>query len=331
MRALALPVAVAALALLACSTPMALHAPACVPAPERPDATTVELSPITPAPGAAISLGSGDWSGTDVTAVVTSGMANDLHARVLHGGADTRLVVRCALDRFAVRKDSDMTQTHLFGTLYADLSCEASRGKDGALVFRGELRARGAATASTVLSGEDAVIQRLVDRMTSDVTRELASDLVVRALALSSTPSQRVFESEEAIHETAGVNDLPLGALALAEAPARIAPLLPSAATLEVGARAALWNAVAMSVGPGDPWPAGERLALDDEDFVRFYQYKALARFASPGTLAQLREARDKEPSALLAELVGDALSTGGIGLPRPHDAATAAPPPPRN
>jgi hypothetical protein len=307
-----------AVAVSACSAPMTLHAPTCAPAGQRPDATIVELAPLVATPTmSGISLGSGDWNGTDVAAVVTSGMSNEIRARSLRGGAGARFAVRCTLDRFAIRKESDMTQTHLFGALYADLSCEAARAADGVLVFRGELRGRAAATASSVLSSDDAVMQRLADRMTSDVTRELASDLVVRALGLASTPSQRVFESEEALHLVAGVDDLPLGALAVGESPARIPQMLATAAGLEVGARAALWNAVAISVGPGDAWPAGAKLALDDEDFVRFYQYKALARLASPLALAQLREAAGSEPSPLLAELLADALSTGGIGIAR--------------
>jgi hypothetical protein len=314
MRLAALAV-LAFLVLPACASPMALHAPTLAPAGQRSDATTIDLAPITAAPSlSGVSLGSGDWTLTDVAAVVTSGMASELRARTLKGGA--RFAVRCTLDRFALRKESDMTQTHLSGALYADLSCEASRA-DGTPVWRGELRGRGAATGSSVLSSDDTVMQRLADRMTSDVTREMTSDLVVRALGLESTPSQRVFESDEALHQVAGVDDLPLGALAVGESPARIPPMLATAAGLEVGARAALWNAVAISVGPGDAWPAGEKLALDEEDFVRFYQYKALARLASDRALAQLREAGDREPSSLLAELVADALSTGGIGMAR--------------
>jgi len=64
-------------------------------------------------------------------------------------------------------------------------------------------------------------------------------------------------------------------------------------------------------------------LALDDDEQVRFYQYKALARAGTPEALAQLRAAAPREEDSLLAELVKDSLASVGIGLSRRTNAAS--------
>ena len=81
--------------------------------------------------------------------------------------------------------------------------------------------------------------------------------------------------------------------------------------------RAAAWNVAAMASGPGEPWPAAEKVALDDDPLVRFVQYKALARVGSAGTLEQLKNAAQKEEEALLSEFLKDALASGGVGVAR--------------
>ena len=114
----------------------------------------------------------------------------------------------------------------------------------------------------------------------------------------------------------AGIDEGLIGDMALAERIDRAAIDVALGDPL-VSVRAAAWNAVAMSVGPGDPWPLGDTFVTDDDARVRFYQYKALAREASAATLVQLQTAAKSEPDAMLAELAADALASGGIGSPR--------------
>ena len=130
-------------------------------------------------------------------------------------------------------------------------------------------------------------LQRLIDRMMSDVTREMASDLVVRVLGLRSGKSTRVFRTESEREGLQGLDDGELGAATLAEQ-VRRATVDQALGTGDAEARAAAWNAVAMAVGPGDAWPLGATFVRDGDARVRFYQYKALAREASAATLAQL-------------------------------------------
>jgi hypothetical protein len=81
--------------------------------------------------------------------------------------------------------------------------------------------------------------------------------------------------------------------------------------------RAAAWNVAAMAAGPGDPWPAGSAMKLDDDPLVRFVQYKALARFGGESARARLQQASKEEDEPLLVEFVRDALATDGTGLAR--------------
>jgi hypothetical protein len=311
---------------------MALHAPTCAPRPATADPTKVELAPIAFSPTASVQLGDGSWSAPGPDAVVTSGIRTELEGRALRGGDPGGYAVACTLDRFAIRRDSTVTESHVFATLYVDLSCDASRAADHTPVWRGELRGRAAATGGSLFENDMVTLQRLVDRMVSDASREMASDLAIRALALTADPGQRVFADDATQRELGGTDDSTLGAGALSESAAAVPGLLTQlgatasgAAPVDAAARAAVWNAVAMSVGPGDAWAAGDRLRLDDEPFVRFYQYKALARLASPAALAQLAGARDHEDSALLTELLSDALASGGIGFGRSRRPANAS------
>jgi hypothetical protein len=314
------------LALPACSTPpVALHCPASTATVARDPATPLDFDPIVVGPGAAISGGLAAFAAPGPELVLTSGLAGELRARSPHGGEPGGYRIRCRLDRFALRQSSNMTETHAMASLYADLMCEAARRGDGATVWRGELRGRAASAASSGFSTDLSMVQRLADRMMSDVVREMSADLAVRALGLSTEASGRVFADEQAQHDLAGMDDSTFGTAALAEDWRLVPTIVKSLASLEPMARAAGWNAVAMAAGPGDAWTAGDHLRLDEDPLVRFYQYKALARLGSPTALGELGRALDGEDEPLLAELVQDALSTGGIGFARTHaNAATS-------
>jgi hypothetical protein len=145
------------------------------------------------------------------------------------------------------------------------------------------------------------------------------SDLVVRVLALGGVPSARVFPDEQARAASGGIDDTPFGASALTEATDRApgsSTVTGLAAMDRATARAASWNAIAMTAGPDGPWFASA-VSFDEDPLVRFYQYKALARQGSATALAQIKDELSREEEAWLAELAKDALATGGIGLPR--------------
>jgi hypothetical protein len=259
----------------------------------------------------------GEFAAPGPAAVLTAAVKSELDGRALHGGEAGGYAVRCALDRFAVRSRSSMTESQEMLALYADLSCEARRAGDGATVWRGELRGRVAEAAGNVLGSDANTRQRLLDRALSDAAREMASDLALRALGLAAEPSARVFADEAQQRAGAGLDDSPYGPAALQERAESVGAAMRGLDEHDAAMRAAAWNVVAMAAGPGDAWLAGETMKLDEDPFVRFEQYKALARLGSATSLRQLRGALDKEEDALLAELVGDALSTQGIGLPR--------------
>ena len=316
-----------ALGLAGCATPVSLHPPTCAKLAARRHETVVDLAPISVATAAKIQLGDGTWSGAPPDAAVTSGMRTELEGRALRNGEAGGYSVKCALDRFSVRRDAGVAETRMFATMYIDLSCDVVRNADRSTIFRGELRARAAASRTNLFQSDTTTLQRLVDRMLSDATRELASDLAVRALALANDPSQRVFADDLTQQELSATDDSAIGALALQENPTALVQLVPTIESAVSGAhadgeRASLWNAIAMSAGPepmrlSDEWLASDKLHLDDDELIRFYQYKALARRASPSTLEQLRAAATHESDALLLELVKDSLATGGIGMAR--------------
>jgi hypothetical protein len=233
-------------------------------------------------------------------------------------------VVKCALERLAMRDESSLVGAKRFATLYVDASCEVQRAADKAIAWRGALRGRTCtAEGTSPLSRDKGILQVLLDRMISDASREMASDLAVRVLGLDGKPSERSFASEEQRASIGGLDDGPLGDATLSQrvTPAELTRALRDEARLT---RAAGWNARAMAAGPGEPWSTEGPVALDDDDLVRFYQYKALARQASPATLAQLRVAAATEGDALLRELVKDSLASGGLGLARPAKNASA-------
>lgn len=309
--------AVAAIATTAgCAPPtVTLHAPRCAPCTAREAPTRVEVEPLTTREGAAAdsTLAVGH---PEPAEVLTSGLKEELAARALAGGAPGGYRVRCGLDRFALRARTGMVGSVAAVIVYVDLACAVEARETQALVWRGALRGRSLASGRMPLSGEAALVQSLADRAMSDVVRELASDLAVRVLGLGGAPSARVFADEAARASTGGVDDAPFGGAALSEARDKLALVLPSLGDLDPQVRAAAWNAVAMAMGPREPWLAPDTL-LDDDPTVRFYQYKALARTANARALAKLEEARAREDEAWLRELLGDALATGGLGLPR--------------
>jgi hypothetical protein len=295
-----------------CGGPLSLPAPNVSPMLAR-EPTRVDLDPIETR-GAVVL---GDYAAPGPAAVLTAAMGQELAGRGLTGGERGGYSVRCSLGRFAMRTQTTPLEGVEMLALYADLSCEAKRAEDGAPVWRGELRGRAVASAGNLLGSDPGTTGRLLARALSDASREMATDLAVRGLGLLAAPSVRVFTDEGQQKAASGLDDTPWGAAALqqnADAGRRaLASLDPHDAAL----RAAAWNVVAMAAGPGDPWVAGDTIALDPEPLVRFVQYKALARHGSEAALAQLRAASGKEGDSLLAELAKDALASGGIGVAR--------------
>lgn len=303
-----------AVALAGCAAgPLVLNAPdisrtlARAPSP-------VEIEPI--ADGGAIV---GDYMPPGPSYVLTAAMNAELAGRALHGGEPQGYSVRCTLDRFAVRSHESLAsmESQEEVALYADLSCEASRAADHVAVWRGELRARTFAEGTNVLGSDASVRQRLTDRALSDAARELASDLAVRALSLLAEPSARVFADAEQQRAHAGLDDSPFGPAALQETGASSSAAQKALGDGSAYIRASAWNVVAMAAGPGDAWSADAKVALDDDPMVRFVQYKALARLGSDAAMAQLRAAAKSEGDPLLAEMLADAITSGGTGLAR--------------
>jgi len=299
------------LSLARCGGALTLNAPNVAPSVAREPAR-VDLDPIETR-----GVVQGDFAPPGPAAVLTASMSQELAGRALTGGDAGGYTVRCVLDRFAVRPETHVTENAELLALYADLFCEAKRANDGVLVWRGELRGRACEEGTNVLGTSVGVTQSLVNRALSDAAREMASDLALRALGLRAVPSTRVFADEAQQHTASGLDDTPWGAAALEESPGAVDHALRTLDARDATLRAAAWNVVAMASSPGDPWLAGEKLALDDEPLVRFVQYKALARHGGDVALAQLKSAADKEGDRLLVELARDSLASGGIGIAR--------------
>jgi hypothetical protein len=306
--------AVTALSAAGCgSRLLALHAPNVAPATSRAP-TRVDIDPIADgAPGSV----AGDYAAPGPAAVFTGALKAEIEGRALEGGDAGGYGVRCKLDRFAVRSHTALAEGVERVAVYADLSCEARRTADGVTVWRGELRARTAASGPNVISSDADVTQRLTDGAMSDASREMASDLAVRALGLYGPPSARVFGDEGQLHDIGGLDDTPYGADALAEKTAAVEGALRGLGEHDARMRAAAWNVAAMAAGPGDPWNAGDSMTLDDDALVRFVQYKALARLGSAEALDRLGQALSREDEPLLAEFLRDVVATRGTGFPR--------------
>jgi hypothetical protein len=298
-------------ALAGCSGALTLNAPNVVPSLAR-EPTRIDLDPIETR-----AVVQGDFAPPGPAAVLTAAMNQENAGRALTGGDAGGYTVRCTLDRFAVRSEKRVTENVELLALYADLSCEAKRTNDGAMVWRGELRGRACEEGSNVLGTSMGVTQRLVNRALSDTAREMASDLALRALGLRAVPSTRAFADENQQQAASGLDDTPWGAAALEENPSAVDHALHTLDARDATLRAGAWNVVAMAASPDDPWLAGEKLALDDEPLVRFVQYKALARHGGEAALAQLKSAADREGDGILVELARDSLASGGIGVTR--------------
>ncbi len=272
----------------------------------------VNLDPISPGSGVV-----GDFEPPGPASVLTAAMNAELHGRALHGGNPAGYLARCVLDRFAIRSHASAIESLEDVVLYVDLSCEVSTTASGGPIWRGELRARTLSQDSSTLGSDPGTRPRLVARAFSDASRELVSDLVLRALGLAAEPSARVFADAEQERQRAGLDDSPFGAAALQETGGPADAVRRALTDGHPGIRSAAWNVVAMAAGPGDPWLGGAALTLDEDASVRFEQYKALARHGSDASLAQLRGAQPNEGDPLLAEFLADALKTGGTGLAR--------------
>ena len=304
--------------LVACVGEVRLHAPEIAGSDARANAVKVEVEPIATRDAVVMAVESGEviTPHPDPAAVLTEGIRAEIAGRALRGGEPGGYVVKCTLDRFAVRDDKGVT-SRTFTTLYADAQCDVVRAADGRLAWRGEIRGRTCARGGSTFDRGSSGLQRLIDRMMSDAAREMASDLVVRVMGLTGMPSARVFVDEAARSDLAGIDDAELGPAALAERIVDRAALDRALGDSKGGVRASAWNVVATSVGPGDPWPMGDTFVGDGDVRVRFHQYKALAREASAATLVQLQTAADGEKDSLLVELARDSLASGGIGVPR--------------
>jgi hypothetical protein len=301
-----------ALSAVSCGGPLSLPAPNVSPMVAREPAR-VDLEPIE-ARGALVL---GDFAPPGPAAVLTAAMAQELAGRALTGGEAGGYAVRCALGRFAIRTQTTPLEGVEMLALYADLSCEAKRSQDGAVVWRGELRGRAVASSSNMLGSDPGATGRLLARALSDASREMASDLAVRGLALQAAPSVRVFADEGQQRSSSGLDDSPWGPAALGESAEAARRAVASLDPHDASTRAAAWNVVAMAAGPDDPWVAGDSVALDPDPIVRFVQYKALGRHGGESALGQLRAAASKEGDSLLAELARDAVASGGIGVAR--------------
>jgi hypothetical protein len=294
---------------------LALHAPQLATSAARSEAAEIDFAPMTARRGAVVlkmETGESIAPQPDPAAVLTDAIRGELRARALRGGDPGGYAVQCSLDRFAVRSEKKLAGAGRFAALYADATCEADRASDRVTVWRGVLRGRAAAVGTTSpLAPALPLVQALVDAMVSDAAREMASDLAVRVLALTARPSSRVFADEAARASLAGIDDGPLGGAALAE---EATPEVAKAKGDEAPAtRAAAWNAVAMAADA----IAMESIAFDEDERVRFYQYKLLARVGTPAALDQLRDAAARDGDSLLVELANDAIASRGIGLPR--------------
>ena len=299
---------------------MSLHAPVVAESLARTMPAKVDLEPITMKRGAdegtSISGKRVAFERPDPAGALTSGIRAELGGRALQGGEPGGYGVKCVLERFAIRTQSNVAATRTYAVLYGDLGCEVERVADHALAWRGMLRGRGAAVGGSTFARDSTILQKLADRLMSDVARELASDLAVRALNLVAGASARVFTDEEARVTAAGIDDTPLGASALAESAEKAAQASALLHDGDATVRASAWNVVAMASGPGDTWGLGV-FAPDDDMLVRFYQYKALARQGSPAAMEELHKALSHEDESVLVDFARDAISSGGIGFAR--------------
>src|SRR5579859_6203422 len=85
------------------SGPLVLHPPECTPATARTMGTPVDMEPIARRARGDTMLVPAPIAPPGVEAVLTSGMSSELRARALRGGEPGGYVVRCTLDRFAIR------------------------------------------------------------------------------------------------------------------------------------------------------------------------------------------------------------------------------------
>lgn len=311
------------------STVLTMHEPQCVArGAAATDATPVDFQPITVSKTTdPVVHGDFDLAPPPPADVLTSAISSELGARALRGGPPGGYVVQCKLDRFAFRTDTELR--YAIAILYSDLNCSMFTKADHGLMWRGELRGRAvAAGQKNQFDHEDDMWQAYLDRTMSDMTRELATDIAVGALHLQQTVSTRSFPNEDAEHQTAGVNDAPMGAVSLSGDVALVMrDAVPELRSRIAGMRALAWNAVAMASSPDLPWIGGVDTVLDDDAFVRFYQYKALARHGSRATLLELRRAHKRETQDLLKEFLKDAVGSDGLGFakndPTPAEAQT--------
>lgn len=310
------------------STPLALHAPQTVASANDVGSTPIDFEPITmPKTANPIVKGDLDFAPPSPADVLTSAIGSELRARTFHGGDHAGYVVKCRLDRFAFRTDTELR--YALALLYVDMNCNITKKSDASLAWRGELRGRGIAAAKkNEFDHEDDMWQAFADRAMSDVTRELASDIAVGALGLQGSATVRSFANDDTEKATSSVNDGPLGPVALAEDVGQTKRMaVPELNSRFSAVRATAWNAVALASFPDEPWIGGIDTVLDEDAYVRFFQYKALARHGSRATMLEVRRAYKKENQDLLKEFLKDLVASDGLTFPRdariPQEAQT--------
>jgi hypothetical protein len=309
-------------------TTVSLHEPQTVASVNESGATPIDFEAISlPKTANPIVKGDLNFAPPSPADVLTGAIRNELRRRSFHGGNPAGYVVKCRLDRFALRTDTELR--YAIAILYVDLNCNVDNKNDGTLAWRGELRGRGVAAAKkNEFDHEDEMWQAFADRTMSDVTRELASDIAVGALDLRGSATLRSFANDDTEKATTSVNDGALGPVALSEDPSQAkrfaVPELKSRFSM---VRATAWNAVAMASFPDEPWIGGIDTVLDEDAYVRFFQYKALARHGSRATLLEVQRAHKKETQDLLKEFLKDLVASDGLTFPRtartPQEAQT--------
>lgn len=256
--------------------------------------------------------GSTNEVGPDVARVLASEMATELSASAPRLPNRPNHVASCKLERFCIQEDWSRRQDWHLLIAYADVICDVRDASESVTNWRGLIRGRAAAALSPSVDFPERGSRILVDRAIADLGRELASDLLVASLDDRPLATERIFRQPEAKVVFGGVLDAPRANLALVQDAERARELVEST-DKSPAAMARHWNAIGLLAGGGRPWLGGIRTNLSSDALVRFFQYKALARHASPATLRELERASAEEPISILQVFALDAVASSGL------------------